>query len=172
MTSQDLDLAEYNSYYAPYIGLVPSTETLIEGLRSGREEAVNFFTSIEETKLNYRYAEGKWTPKEILIHLIDTERIFAYRALRFARKDKTPVQGFEQDDYIRPSKAYSRTMDSLLQEYKSVRGASLALFESMDEEMLKGTGMASGSELSARAAGFIIAGHDRHHIAVIKERYV
>lgn len=103
---------------------------------------------------------------------MDTERIFAYRALRFARKDDTPVQGFEQDDYIVPSKAHSRTIDSLLHEYKSVREATLTLFKYMDEEMLKFVGMASGSTLSARAAGFIIAGHDRHHIAIIKERYL
>lgn len=172
MTKQDLEAREFNPYYGRYIDFVPANETLLEGLHSGMKEAINFFKNIEATKLNYRYAEGKWTPKEILIHLIDTERIFAYRALRFARKDNTPLKGYEQDDYIRPSKAYSRTVGSLLEEYKSVREATLTLFKSMDEEMLKCTGEASDSELSVRAAGFIIAGHDRSHIALIKERYL
>lgn len=172
MTSQDLRSSEYGASYAPYIGLVPKDQTLIQALNSGKVDAIQFFNSLDDTKLNYRYAEGKWTPKEILLHLIDAERVFAYRALRFARKDTTPVIGFEQDDYIRPSKAYSRSIESLVHEYSCVREATIALFKSMDMDMLESMGTASGSSLSARAAGFIIAGHDRSHIHIIKERYL
>lgn len=172
MTTQDINPSEHHPNYGHYIGLVPKDQTLIQALHSGKEETIQFFESLDATKENFRYAEGKWTPKEILLHLIDAERVFAYRALRFARKDDTPLTGFEQDDYIRPSKAYGRSIASLLSEYKSVRAASITLFDTMDEEMLKSTGVASNTALSARAAGFIIAGHDRSHIAIIKDRYL
>ncbi len=170
--ASDLQGTEYNEYYSQYIGLVPKDETLLQALISGRDECINFFRNVDVHKLDFRYAEGKWTPKEILLHVIDAERVFSYRALRFARKDTTPVQGFDQDDYVKPSKAYSRSLDSLLDEYQSVREATISLFKSMDNEMLASIGVASGSELSARAAGFIVAGHDRSHINIIKERYL
>lgn len=172
MTAKDLKTSEHHPNYAQYINLVPSDQTLLEALRSGMNETMHFFQGLDETTLNYRYAEGKWTPKEILLHLIDAERVFSYRALRFARKDSTPLQGFEQDDYIRPSKAYDRSVSSLLKEFKAVREATISLFETMDHEMLCNAGVASGTTLSARAAGFITAGHDRSHIQIIKERYL
>ena len=109
MTTQDISPKEHHPNYSQYINLVPKDETLVQALHSGRDETIHFFNTIEESKLNYRYAEGKWTPKEILLHLIDTERVFVYRSLRFARKDATPLQGFDQDAYIRPSKVYART---------------------------------------------------------------
>lgn len=172
MTAQDLTSSEYHPNYAQYIHLVPQDLTLLDALRSGMDEAITFFQSLDDTTLNYRYAEGKWTPKEILMHLVDAERVFAYRALRFARKDNTPLPGFEQDDYIRPSKAYARSISSLLQEYKAVREATIALFTTMDEETLCNSGVASDYVMSVRAAGFITAGHDRSHIKIIKERYM
>lgn len=172
MTSQDLTASEHHPYYSQYIDLVPKDQSLVQALRSGRDAAVLFFNELDDSKVNYRYEEGKWTPKEILLHLIDAERVFGYRALRFARRDHTPLEGFEQDDFVRYSKAYSRSMTSLLQEYKAVREATIAFFEAMDEEMLTSEGVASGSNLSCRAAGFIIAGHDRSHIKIIKERYL
>ena len=172
MTSQDLSPNEHHPHYSQYIDLVPKEESLVQALHSGRDQTVDFFESLDETKINYRYAEGKWTPKEILMHLIDTERVFTYRALRFARKDTTPLQGFDQDDYIRPSKVYSRSLASLVAEFKSVRASTLSLFEFMDEDMLKSIGVASNSNLSARAAGFITAGHSRSHIQIIKDRYL
>lgn len=172
MTSQDVSPSEHHPNYAHYIGLVPKSQTLLEALKSGKKETLHFFENLDQTKENFRYAEGKWTPKEILMHLIDTERIFGYRALRFARKDATPLTGFDQDDYIRPSKAYARSIKDLLSEYTSVREATISLFKTMDAEMLTSVGVASNSGLSARAAGFIIAGHDRSHIAIIKEHYL
>ena len=128
--------------------------------------------SIPNHKLEYRYAEGKWTVKELLQHLIDSERIFTYRALRFAREDSTNIPGYEHDDYIIPSRANKRTIDSLLQEYKALRASSIKLFESFDEDMLLQIGSANSSNVSVRAMGYIMIGHETHHCNVIKERYL
>lgn len=170
MTARDLQPSEYNPYYRTYIGKVEDIE-LLKSLDSNCETVLAFFRSIPEDKLEYRYAEGKWNIKEILQHIIDTERIFAYRALRIARLDETPLPGFDQDEYVLPSKASSRSFKGLLHEYLAVRIATLELFKSFDDEMLLAIGTASNSSLSVRAAGFIIVGHENHHIEVIKERY-
>lgn len=171
MTAKELRPNEYNPYYQTYINKVGDLE-LLEGLDSNLEIVLTFFRTIPDDKLEFRYAEGKWNIKEILQHIMDTERIFAYRALRIARQDKTPLPGFDQDDYVLPSKASARNFQSLLHEFVSVRIATLELFKSFDDEMLLATGTASNSSLSARAAGFIIIGHENHHIEVIKERYL
>ncbi len=171
MTANDLQPNEYNVYYQTYISKVGEVE-LLEGLESNCETILAFFRSIPDYKLEYHYAEGKWNIKEILQHIIDTERIFAYRALRIARMDPTPLPGFDQDNYVLPSKASSRSFKGLLAEYKAVRKATLELFKSFDDEMLSAIGTASNSRLSTRAAGFIIVGHENHHVEVIKERYL
>ena len=151
MTTSNLSPEEYNPYYA-------ITEA--------------FLNAIPKDKLEYRYAEGKWTVKEIIQHIIDTERIFAYRALRVARNDKTALPGFEENDYALTGNANARTLESLLAEYKAVRQATIALFNSFSDDMLKHIGTASNSPISARAIGFIIIGHEAHHCNVIKERYL
>ena len=162
---------EYYEYYQQYIDLAihrPLDRALMEGM----EETATFFKSIPEEKQEYSYAPNKWTPKDILLHIIDCERVFAYRALWFARTENAVIQGFEQDEFANNSKANSRTMDSLLEEFKSVRKASITLFESIAEEDRLRKGEASGHILSVRAAGYIIAGHEVHHINVIKDRYL
>lgn len=123
-------------------------------------------------KQNYRYAEGKWTPKDILLHLVDAERIFAYRALRIARNDKTALPGFEENDYVIEAKAEERSMSSLLEEYSEVRKATISLFLNFGEEVLKRLGEASNCSVSVRAIGYIILGHEKHHVDVIFERYL
>lgn len=168
----ELNEAAYNSYYKQYIDQVPASSNVLDALSSGLKATVDFFSSLSETELRLRYEAGKWTPKEVLLHIIDTERIFSYRALRFARMDKTPLQGFEQDDYIASSDANSRSIASLLDEYNSVRQASLTLYTSMENTAIITIGEASGSPLSPGAAGFITAGHELHHIKIIKERYL
>ena len=125
MTVNHLRKEEYNEYYAHYIGQVPENTPLIEALNLGKARISDFFNSLSIEKHEYRYEENKWTPKEVLLHLIDTERIFTYRALRFARKDLTNLPGFDQDDFIPPSKANSRSMASLVQEYVAVREATV-----------------------------------------------
>ena len=123
-------------------------------------------------KLTYRYAENKWTIKEILVHIMDDERIYAYRALRIARNDKTPLPGFEQDDYVPFSKANQRSLASILREYKTVRQATVSLFTSFNMEDLLRIGTANDHPVSVRALAWHIAGHELHHLNIIKERYL
>ncbi|MEZ4855970.1 MAG: DinB family protein [Gelidibacter sp.] len=171
MIAKDLTVGEYNPYYQTYIDKANAL-AIPEGLSANSKSVVAFFESIPKDKLEYRYAEGKWTIKELLHHIIDTERIFAYRALRVARKDKTPLPGFDENEYVLPAKSNDRSIESLLNEYKAVRQATLALFETFTNEMLIEIGTASNSPISARAIGFIITGHENHHCEVVKERYL
>jgi hypothetical protein len=127
---------------------------------------------VPEEKLSYRYAEGKWTIKEIMAHLIDDERIYAYRALRFARNDQTELPGFDQDDYAIESAANERSLDDLLEEFAAVRRSTIALFNSFDERVWTRSGVASGNVMSVRAAAYHIAGHELRHLNIIKERYL
>lgn len=171
MTISDLNDTEYIPYFKGYIDNAKGLK-LLPGLQSSFDEAMLFFQSIDEDKLSYRYAEGKWTIKEIICHLIDTERIFCYRALRFARQDKTVLSGFDENEYVEYSGADDRTINSLLEEYKSVRQASIALYNSFSQTTLLSKGVAGSGHVSVRALGFLIIGHEKHHIRIIKERYL
>lgn len=171
MNTKDLVSNEFNSYYQHYIGLA-SLYSLEEGLLMRLEHASAFYNSIDEAKFDYAYEEGKWTIKEVLQHIIDTERIFAYRALCIARNDKTSFPGFDQDEYMSAVNANKRSKASLIEEYKNVRKATISLLGSLDKEALSNIGTASQSNLSPRAAGFIIIGHEIHHSDVIVERYL
>lgn len=171
MTKDDLSKHEYNPYYQTYIEKAGAL-TLREGLQDNGDETIAFLESIPEDKLEYRYAEGKWTIKEIIQHLIDTERVFTYRALCIARKDKTLFPGYDQDEYVAASEANNRSMIDLMNEYKAVRLASIILFDSFSKAMLTRVGIASNSNLSPRAVAFITIGHENHHCEVIKERYL
>lgn len=166
-----LQANEFDSYYKNYINKA-SSDDIVEGLLSNLKTVVLFFKSIPDEKLEYRYAEGKWTIKEVLHHIIDTERIFSYRALRIAREDKTPLAGFEQDDYVVPAKSNERTLESLLDEFIAVRNATIILYKNFNESSLKHIGTASNASISVRAIGYIITGHENHHCEVIKERYL
>ncbi len=127
--------------------------------------------SLPKKKHEYRYAEGKWTIKEIIQHLIDTERIFCYRALCFARAETTPLPGYEENDYAANSFANNRDIDSLLDEFDQVRSCTLSLFKSFDKTVYEKTGISNGHPLSVRAIAYILAGHELHHMNVIRERY-
>lgn len=168
----ELSPDEYHPYYQPYISRVMESHNVLGALRSHQKTVVSFIKGIEKKKLLYRYAEGKWSIKEIILHLIDTERIFAYRALCIARHDKTGLPGFDQDAFVVNSRADGRSVESLLSEYEDVRNATVSLFESFDQKTLTEIGIASNSGLSVRAAGFIIVGHASHHVQIIKERYL
>jgi uncharacterized damage-inducible protein DinB len=163
---------EYAPYTIMYIGLLPDDGLVLKHLEDNLKATTDFILSLPEEKLVYRYAVGKWTIKELLVHLIDDERIYAYRALRFARKDKTELPGFEQDDYARHSGANERDVKDILKEFSTVRHATISLFEGLDNEALLRTGLADGKVMSVRAAAYHIAGHEMHHINVIKERYL
>ena len=162
---------EFPDFYGKYIALVNS-ENLIEALTEQGRQFNEFIYSVPPEKFDYRYAEGKWMVKEIISHILDAERIFAYRALRFARNDKTPLSGFEENDYVLQSNAANRTMDSMLEEMTHVRCSTILLFFSFTNEMALRKGIANGREISVRSIGYIIAGHMQHHMNVIKERYL
>lgn len=171
MKTSALKATEYHEYYAPYIHGLGEVD-LKEKLRAGMENFPQFIASIPEDKLTYSYEEGKWTIAEILLHLLDAERIFQYRALRFARQDSTPLHGFDQDIFVPTSKANSRNKESIIAEFKAVRSATVALFDSFDEDVLKQQGTASDAKISVAAIGFIICGHQKHHRQLIRERYL
>jgi len=171
MTKNDLKHNEYNTYYEGYIQQAGPLE-LLEGLKQSAETTVSFLESIPEARLEFSYAEGKWTIKEIIQHLIDTERIFTYRALCIARKDKTLLPGYDQDSYVAHGSCNYRILPDFISEYRSLRQVSILLFQSFSEDMLKEVGSASNSNLSARAVAFIITGHEQHHCKIIKERYL
>lgn len=159
-------------YYESYVKTVLGFENFNEALKQQAIETIIFFKNMPEDKLEFRYKEGKWTPKDILLHLIDAERIFAYRALRFARNDKTELPGFEENDYVILAKANLRTIESLLEEYQTVRKATIELFKNWNEEELSRVGMASNNLISVKAIAYIILGHEKHHISIIEERYL
>ena len=167
-----LEENEFNAFYSTYISKVNPEHNLVEALEYGYETYCLFYERIPEEKWTYTYDTGKWSILESLLHVIDTERIFTYRALRIGRGDKTPLSGFEQDDYILPSGANFRTMPSLLEEYRQVRLCTINLFKNMSTQALREIGTASNSALSARAAGFIICGHEIHHAHIIRTRYL
>ncbi len=169
--ASEVNSNEYNPYYGNYITSLGETE-LIQGLKENLEQTVSFFQSIPDSKLDAAYEKGKWTVKQVFQHIIDTERIFSYRALAFSRNDSTDLPGFEQDDYMTNVNTALKTKSDFLEEYKAVRNASIIFFKSLPNEALSIIGKASGSSMSARAAGFMIIGHERHHFNVIKENYL
>ena len=171
MKINELSKNEYSSFNATYINAFENL-SLIEGLENGLNQLVSFMQNIPFEKLEYRYAENKWTIKDIFLHLIDAERIFAYRALRIGRGDKTALPGFEENDYVPNAMANSRTFESLIAEFQFVRNSTLCLFENFSEEQLLYLGTSSDNIISVRAIGFIISGHQNHHIRIIKERYL
>ncbi len=159
-----------SDYFHIYIKQV-ADDDFLQALQQGYDEMVAFLQQIPGEKWSYRYAPGKWSVAEVLLHLIDTERIMAYRALRIARNDTTPLPGFEQDDYIPFCNAGERSSTSIIEEYRSVRMATLSLFKQLDDAALQRAGTASNSPFTPRSLGFIIVGHQIHHLGVLKERY-
>lgn len=171
MKSDQLPVNEYAKFYAGYIQALENVE-LIEELEICLHDFIRFVQNIPMDKFDYRYAPGKWTIKDIIQHLIDAERIFSYRALRIARNDKTPLPGFDDDFYVENTNANSRSIQDLLTELAVVRQSTLSLFKSFAQEQLARTGTASDQEVSVRAIGFIIIGHQKHHQRIFKERYL
>jgi uncharacterized damage-inducible protein DinB len=163
---------EYPAYAIMYMKLIPDDGLLIKHLSDGFDRIRRLILSLSEEKLLYRYANNKWTIKEVLVHLIDDERIYAYRALCFARNEKTPLPGFEQDDYIAASNANERSVESIMQEYEAVRKATIALYEGLDDAALLRSGIANNNKATVRALGYHIAGHEVHHVNIIKQKYL
>ncbi|RTY86327.1 DinB family protein [Flavobacterium sp. GT3R68] len=171
MKSDQLPVTEYASYYSSYIQALENVE-LIEELEVSVHEFIRFVQNIPMDKFDYRYSEGKWTIKDIIQHLIDAERIFSYRALRISRNDKTPLPGFEENDYVENTNANDRGIQDLLTEMAVVRQSTISLYKSFTQEQLQRIGTASDKEVSVRAIGFIIIGHQKHHQRIFQERYL
>ena len=162
---------EFFEYYGKYIALVPDGDVRAHLERQNAETA-KYIESRGDAWAMSRYAPGKWSPKEVIGHVTDAERIFAYRALRIARNDKTALAGFEENDYVPIAGADARSVADLLDEFAAVRVASARLFRSFDEAAWSRRGTASGKEITARALAFITAGHELHHLKILRERYV
>ncbi|GAB5399350.1 MAG: DinB family protein [Aureisphaera sp.] len=162
---------DYNTYYKQYIDLT-GNKPILESLEHGLSATKAFFDDIPLDKHDYQYADGKWTPREVLLHIIDTERVFAYRALQFARAENVVIKGFDQDEFAMTARPVKRTMEELLHEYAAVRNATIAMTKSFSGDTLKRRGEASGSPLSVLAALSIISGHEIHHAHIISERYL
>jgi len=165
-----INLETIPSYYKNYVKQVEQPD-MLTALRISGYRTLELVHSIPEKKQDYRYADGKWTIRELLCHMIDAERIFAYRALRFARNDKTNLPGWEENDYAPQANATNRSLKKIADEMQHLRISTLDLFEGFTEEMLLRKGMANNNEMSVVALGFIISGHETHHRNVLKERY-
>lgn len=170
MNSSQLPSHEYAPFYAPYLNALGKVN-LIEELEISLHDFIRFVQNIPMDKFDYRYAEGKWTIKEIIQHVIDTERIFAYRALRISRNDQTPLPGFDENFYVNNTNAAARSIQDLLTEFSAVRHSNLFFFKSLSDLQLLRTGIASNATVSVRAIGFIMIGHQKHHLNIFQERY-
>ena len=165
------DATEHAEYYSLYIDRVPDGD-ILEHLRDQRRETLGLLRPIDDERAVYRYAPDKWSIKQVLGHVIDVERAFGFRAMAFARGESAPIPGLEQDEYVAAADFDARPMASLLEEYEALRGSHLALFGSFDEATGRRVGTASGCEFSVRAIPYILAGHERHHLGVLRERYL
>jgi len=163
---------EYSDHDAYYLDLVRPEEKLLTTLLASLEKTLAVFTELPAHLHDYRYAPGKWTIKDVVQHMIDVERVFGYRMLRFARADPQALPGFDEDEYGRVQDTSRRTMDELLEEFAIVRRGNVLMLGSFSAATLVRQGTASERRASVRALGFKLAGHDRHHLKVIKERYL
>ncbi|WP_299048439.1 DinB family protein [uncultured Polaribacter sp.] len=163
---------EYASYFEQYIALVSNDKSIIENLKWSQQLFDEVLRNLSENKHNYAYAEGKWTLKELMQHIIDTERIFGYRALCFARNDSTDLPGFDQDIFVANDNANKRDYFEMLDEMKTLRKSTIQLYESFEDIALLRIGTASGNKISVRALGYLFSGHQIHHLNIVKERYL
>ena len=162
---------EYFEYYGKYIALVPDGD-LRDHMRTQLAETIALLSGVTDAKAEQAYGAGKWTLKEAVLHMSDAERVFSYRMLRIARGDATPLPGFDQDGWVPHSCANGRALTNLVAEFAAIRASTLALVDSISPEGWLRTGTASGHTISARALAYICTGHERHHLKIIKERYL
>jgi hypothetical protein len=162
---------EYSAYQEQYVSLV-GEGSITDILAEQAERTIALLSSITEEQANYRYAPGKWTLKEVIGHISDNERVMSYRLLRIARGDKTPLPGYDQDDFMKEAPFQSWTLSQVIEDYASVRRATLTLVRGLSDEALLRTGIANDSAISARALAYINAGHELHHLRIIQEKYL
>ncbi|MDL5511823.1 DinB family protein [Arenibacter sp. M-2] len=171
MRKSNVPKEAYDQFYAAYLSVLDDSE-LNTLLTNGKTKFIKFIDTIPDNKLNSSYEIGKWTIAEVILHIIDAERVFQYRALRFLRNDKTPLPGFDQDLFVKHSNANTRGKENLIKEFKAVREASISLFQNLDNEDLMRTGIASNIEWSVGTLGFVICGHLKHHQQIVLNRYL
>ncbi len=162
---------EYIPYYHKYITLVPDGN-VVDALRSQIADTVSLLRTIPEDRAAHRYASGKWSIKEVVGHMADVERVMSYRALRIARGDTTPLAGFDENAYVPAANFDARSLASLTHELEQVRASTVAFLETLDAAAAGRRGTANNAEISARALAWIIAGHERHHVGLLRERYL
>ncbi|MFL5608054.1 MAG: DinB family protein [Gemmatimonadaceae bacterium] len=170
MQSARPDATEYAPFYANYVAAVPEAD-VVSALRNSGQEITAALSAIPESRGGFRYADGKWSIRELIGHVIDAERIFTYRALRLARGDSTPLPAFEENEYVRVAGSDARTVADLVDELRAVRESTVRMFASFPEEAWTRTGTVSGRPASVRALAYITAGHARHHLAILRDRY-
>jgi uncharacterized damage-inducible protein DinB len=166
-----LNLETIPHFYKNYVKQIEEPD-MLQALRISGHRMTELVHSIPVSKQDYAYAPGKWTVRELLCHIMDAERIFSYRALRFARNDKTPLSGFEENDYASQANASGRSLQKIATEMSHLRGSTIDLFESFTPDMLNRKGTANKNELAVIALGFIISGHETHHRKILVERYL
>ena len=162
--------SEYPPFFHGYVTAVPEGD-VVNLLRSGGEELLDTIRRVPEERGGHRYGPDKWTIREVVGHLIDAERIFTYRALRFARGDQAMLPGFDENEYARTAGSDQRTLADLARELAAVRESSVLLFESLTDEAWTRIGNANGNPMSVRAIAYVTAGHPRHHLRILRERY-
>ena len=161
---------EYAEFYETYVSMVDETD-IISALENQIARLHNDFSDISEEKSDFRYARGKWSIKELLGHIIDGERVFSYRALRISRGDDTPLAGFEENFYVANSNFTNTELADLVKEFSLLRGSNVLLFKNLNDEAWQRSGTASDAEISVRALAYIMVGHIRHHLKILRERY-
>ena len=164
-------LSEYNAYYQPYVSESPGDDVLA-ALAAQRDSTAALLAGIPEARAGFRYAPGKWSVKEVIGHLADSERVFSYRALRVARADTTPLPSFDENAWMPEAGFDLRTLPDIAAEFRAVRDSTLALFHGLHADAWPRVGTASGHPISARALAWIISGHEAHHLRVLAERYL
>jgi len=164
-------MSDFQKYIQRYLDLIPS-ENWLEELKLVGEKTVSLFSYLTEEQSKFAYSEGKWTLKEVLLHLSDTERVFQYRILAFARGEKSELPGFDEENYAVNSFANKRSLESLLEEYQLVRQSSQILLETLNPSVLNNIGKANGNEISVETICKLIVGHNIHHLNVVEERYL
>ena len=171
MKSSRSEKTEYAEFYAGYVSLVKETD-VVSALQNQASELADLLAGISADKENFRYAEGKWSVKELLGHVVDGERVFSYRALRISRGDQTPLAGFEENSYVANSNFGNSNFADLIEEFSLLRAANVLLFKNLADEAWLRTGTASDATISVRALAFIMVGHVSHHANILRERYL
>ncbi len=169
LSLETISPSEYAGYFSRYVTLVPTVDFAAD---PADNELLDLAAGLTPAQLDYRYAPGKWTIPQQLIHLLDSERVFAYRALRFARADRTPLPGFEQDDYVAATRAHLRPLPEIIDDYRAQRASTLRFFASLSPTELSRTGPMGGTDFSVRALALTIMGHEQWHLNLIRERYL